>query len=152
MACILEQRGYKKITVYLLDTIIKDKYLIGQFNKQNTDAVKQSTAEYMAKEGYEKDYIDKVMLAMSAELEVSKQPITGKLMMGKVFLFKALEEDLRIDYVGKGDVWKYTALLKDNNIKPFAQMLTIISVPCHHGNVLQEPVVSKVIMSRAVEN
>ncbi len=75
--------------------------------------------------------------ASKAEKEISKQPISGTLTSSKVILFKALQEDKRIDYEGREQIHKYIQSLKDNNVRPFVKNLEVINLECNHGNILE---------------
>ena len=145
MAYILEQKSFENINLYLLDTVIKDKYLINQLGKQDPFVIKQNMKAHMISEGYEEEYVNKVILASEAEIEISKQAISGMLKHSKIILFKALEEDERIDYEGRQESWKHIQSLKSNNIELFTKNIKVIDMVCNHGNILDHPLIFKLI-------
>ena len=134
---ILEQNGFININICLLDTVIQDEYIINHNNKRDEIEFKQKIREHMISEGYENDYVNKVIRASKAEKEISKQAISGRLKSGKVILFKALQEDKRIEYEGRKKIYKYTQSLKDNNVGQFVKNLEVINLECNHGNILE---------------
>ena len=145
VASILEQKGYKNIVIYLLDTHIDVKNI-------NKEAIQSSTEnksgtlkfrEKMINEGNEKSYVDKVIANLPTEKKLSSQPISSKLKYTNILLFKAALEDTRmVEIFDKRKVSISMLKLKYNNIDKVIFSLTQLKVVkmlnSHHSNILNE--------------
>ncbi|MEM9243697.1 MAG: AMP-binding protein, partial [Pseudomonadota bacterium] len=134
MGYILEQQGFRRIEIFLFDTIIKDNVLIKYYKQQDVIDLCKKTKEYMLSIGYKENYIKKVLQAFPAERSLLVQGISGVLRFSEVVLFKALEKDRSIVH---GREHRYTQTLEDNNIGQFVRNLKVIPVACSHGNILE---------------
>jgi amino acid adenylation domain-containing protein len=137
MAYELEQKGYHNINIYLLDTLISDAFIASRFNEAVEIDINQQKRDSMIAMGYDQEYVERVIRASSAESDIVKQPISGRLTYSDVLLYKALEADTRIDYEGRNEMYQHILELPDNNIQPFVKNLKIVHLPCHHGNIVE---------------
>ena len=87
MAAALEMRGFKNLTVFLLDTYLNNEKLDAQNNNDLFDDEKSALLRK-----YNSEYVEKVISAISAERELSKSPISCYLERTKVILFRATQK------------------------------------------------------------
>ena len=138
IASILETKGYKNITLYLLDTHLQNKD-IKNMAENELEALK--LREEMIKQGYDKTYVDKVIDNLPTEHKLSFQSISTKLKYTKILLFKAtLENPTMIGDQRKANI----SLLKSkyNNIDKLISYSTQLKVTrminSEHDNILHE--------------
>ena len=136
MGHLLEQIGFRNINIYLLDTVIKDEYLINILEEQSEEESMEIHEAQMICEGYDKEYAQRILKASVAEMEIGNQPVSGKLKTSRVVLFKALHEDKRIEFKSRTKIYEHIQKLKDNNVGQFAENLEVINLECHHGNIV----------------
>ena len=139
IASILERKVCKNIIIYLLDTYIKST------NKgiENIEANKLEDLklrEEMIKQGYDKSYIDKVMVNIPTGRKLSFEPISSKLKYTNILLFKAAIEDGMTEIFDKRKAKilnsKYNNI--DEVIYSLAQLRVTKMLNSHHGNILNE--------------
>ena len=135
IASILERKGHKNITVYLLDTYIANKDIESTETNKLEDI---KFKEYMIGEGYDKSYVDKVIANLPTERKLYFQAISSKLKYTDILLFKANLEDTRMTEIDRRNVLNS----KYNNIDKVISSLSQIKVKkmlnSHHGNILYE--------------
>ena len=144
IASILENRDTHskkpsyKIKVFLLDTILRDKYVLSSINDFVVmDQIKNQHIEHMKLKGFDELYIKRMMLCMEIEEILVKQGITTPLKYTKVLLFKAMMEDpglKNVEYVYKYPTSKYNNI--DRVIKNKCNIELIRVNNAHHGNIL----------------
>ena len=147
IASILETKGYKNITLYLLDTHIKNKNIKNIAENELEDL---KVREKMIKQGYDKTYVDKVIANRPTESKLSLQPISTKLKYTNILLFKAMLKKTR--FTVYEDVEEDKRLtLKDNNLNKViahsSQLKVIRMLNSYHGNILnsEELLVKEII-------
>ena len=136
IASILETKGYKNITLYLLDTYILNKYT----PNIKADKLEDLTfKEYMINKRYEKTYVDKVIANLPTERKLSFQPISTKLKYSNILLFKAM---LKYNYINENSTQAKNKILitEANNINQVVTSSTQLKVlnvsNAHHYNIL----------------
>jgi len=142
IAYILERRNNVNISLYLLDPIINDDYLMS-LNEEldNPEKVKKEYLKFAMDRGYDDYHTQRVLFNMHAEHELGNTQITGTLNKTKVLLFKAMQLDEMLTLHTK-KIYKYLVNLKYNNVdkiiinKSNLQLIEIENA--HHGNILQE--------------
>ena len=151
IASILEQKGYKNIIVYLLDTAIRDKKnkeIIGDVDMQSRTV---KIREYMMQAKYEISYIDKIISNLETESNFSTQRIFSTIEHARVLLFKAMLEDTRFQLEGN-NLKKHKSILNSsyNNLDKVVCSINQIEIvkmfKFHHGNILEgeEIIVDKI--------
>ncbi|WHA05801.1 phosphopantetheine-binding protein [Candidatus Megaera polyxenophila] len=142
IASILEKKGYDKIRVYLLDTILNDDYLLSLKSKIDLEKIKCEFRNYLIKQNLEKIYIDRVIVNMDIETDLSKQKISSSLANTQIFLFKAMAEDTRFNTIDFRTLYKYLFTLKYNNIDKIVSNCSNIKLiemdNVSHGNILTQ--------------
>jgi amino acid adenylation domain-containing protein/non-ribosomal peptide synthase protein (TIGR01720 family) len=136
MAVNLEKRGFRNINVVLLDTFIRDEYMIS-LSKKNRNSIKQEKSAMS--ESYDVKYVEKVFTAIDAEEVIMNTDISSYLQHAKVTLFKATQElgDNSSDENSKL-ISDYYLQLSDNNINMVAKNVNLINLDCNHYNIIQE--------------
>jgi len=71
MAAQLEINGYQDISVYLLDSLISDPQLEKIRNIIPFDLIVQHTRDYLKQQGYQHDYIDKLLSSLAPEKKLN---------------------------------------------------------------------------------
>ncbi|MDO8955135.1 MAG: amino acid adenylation domain-containing protein [Gammaproteobacteria bacterium] len=135
MASQLEKAGAKNIYVYLLDTLIRDKEMQALQAELHNPKIKQDVRKFMSKEGYEDVYIKKVLSAWESEAGLSNQTISSPLEHAEVILYKANLVDDRFDKLKA--LSQYFVSISDNNVGQIVKKLTLVTLNCHHGNILE---------------
>jgi amino acid adenylation domain-containing protein len=137
VAAILEQRGYKRISVYLLDTLIKDDNVQQMLGQIDFDvAVSNQQKKMLTK--YDSQYVNRVFSAFEVEKSIASCPVTYPLHHAEVVLFKATERGN--DHANSDDERRldtYIKNLSDNNIGSVAKNLTVIPLKCNHFNMIE---------------
>ena len=133
IASILETKGYKNITLYLLDTHIQDKNMK---NIAENELEYLKLREEMIKRGYDKTYVDKVIANIPTESKLSFQPISAKLKYTNILLFKAILEDPTMMGANIRVKSKYNNI--DKVISYSTQLKVTNMINSHHGNLLNE--------------
>ena len=136
IASILETKGYKNITLYLLDTHIQNKNIKNIAENELEDL---RFKEDMINKRYEKTYVDKVIANLPTERKLSFQPISTKLKYTNILLFKAM---LQYNYTNENFTQEKNKILltEANNINQVLTSLTQLKVlnvsNAHHYNIL----------------
>ena len=158
IAIILEQKGYTNIKVYLLDTILKDSYLLSLIKDIDIEKFKNDYRNHIAKLGYDKSYINKLILNMDTENKLSSQSLSSYLNNTKILLFKAMREDTRFEMDTHEKYFKHLSTLKYNNIDKIVSHKSNIKLievnNAHHGNILDEQdlLVSKIKLFKELDS
>ena len=138
MATILEAMGYKKINLYLLDTIIYDKYLL-QMYEANAAKIKNQVKNYISRHKYTKDYEQMVFSSLDVETKVAQTVPSSRLSCTNVILFKASKLDRSFKSKIVEVINSYVINLEYNNVENFITnkgQLRVINLNCHHNNIL----------------
>jgi thioesterase domain-containing protein len=140
MAAILEASGIKKIHVILLDTLVQDEFMKTFITRKYVeDAMKQAQEELRdaALQGHDVAYVEKVNLAIDAEIEMMRSPLSGFLKHTSVTLFKAMRVDMfKVLKDGKFKN-EYVRMLSSNNVDLIANKVHVINLDCYHNDILQ---------------
>ena len=131
MAYILEEKGYKDIHIYLLDTIVYDSVLTKYFSDENKTLASQYL-DHFSIYGIDDEEIKRFL---EVEGDVSSQQVSGKLKHTKVTLFKAKCSDSSIS----DEINSYIKSLKYNNVDKYVSMdnITLITLEnCCHSDIL----------------
>ena len=134
----LEQRGFKKIKVYLLDTVLNDEHLKHLKAKLNRNDILKNLRKQMIAQNLEESYIEKVCSAHNAELSMSNDKISGTLFYTEILLLKAVKmsDILDNDYL---KVEKYICSIPDNNVQSVASKpIRIGRLDCNHNNIFKK--------------
>ena len=152
IAHILEQKNIRMINLYLLDTVLIDKYLLSLSANVNIKEEENKFREYMITEGYDKAYVEKAVSIIEIEGKFSQQRLVSPLSNAQILLFKAILEDTRFAAsIAAKQSEEHILQLKYNNIETVVKNkknLKVINVKnAHHGNILQqEELIIKVIL------
>ena len=140
IAAILEKKGYRDITVYLLDTFIPDKNITILKNK-NTKLMNLKIKNQMIQDGYDISYVDKIISNLKTERKLSNHLISSKLQHTNILLFKAMVKDLRFEEDNNN---KQENILPieynhiDKIISSSTQLKLIKMYKVHHWNILKD--------------
>ncbi len=144
IANILERRGAKNIKLYIIDSFIYDTHLkakLKEMNELDKDKTKNSFIQMMESEGYDPEYIKKVVTNMDSEERVMSEDISANLQNTKILLFKAGLKDPKFGTIdAHREIYDYTKNLTYNNIDKILGNTRNISVVTmrnyHHRNIL----------------
>ena len=139
IAYILEHKGYKNITVYLLDTYVKLSGISSSSNERLEKLKKQYKKE-LIRTGYDISYINKIISNVEITYKLSNQFISSRLKSSKILLFKAM---LKYSKFVEGDVDQQEVIItKYNNIDKIIYSPTQVKVvklfKVYHYNILEE--------------
>lgn len=152
IASILEQYGYIKIKVYLLDTIIRDKQFNKISNKLDIHLLKRNLQSYVSSM-YDSSYVQKIMANYDVECNMVKEATTNKLKHTEIILYKAMQKDTRIETEINDLLYDYTKILKYNNVETLVCDTTQIKLikikNAHHGNIIENNGVYETIIETA---
>ena len=150
IAYLLEQRGFKKIQVCLLDTILNDNYLNRLRSAFNANESLIHLKEYLLKLNFDETYIKKVCGAHSHEVAICKNDISGMLCYTDILLFKATKIDDTHNIGQNLKTKEYILSINDNNVQRISlKKIKIKRLNCHHGNILKK---SKAIINELLNN
>ncbi len=137
MAYHLEQKGFKKIKVYLLDTILHDdENLQCLMSKLDINELKSYRKKQMHAQGADESYIEKIFNAYDAEAAIANSSLSGILVYTNVCLFKASQINNDFNHKDYFKIEKYKCNLIDNNIQKIAKNRVQIEVlDCHHASI-----------------
>ncbi|MDR3502816.1 MAG: amino acid adenylation domain-containing protein [Legionella sp.] len=139
MAYKLEQKGFNKINVFLLDTVLyydeSLRDIIATFDNNPYEEFKN----YLLRQNLDEQYVERMCEAYNAEVSISYNEISGRLINTKITLFKALEINNTFSDAHHLRLEKYKCLIEDNNIqKVSAQKIKVVTLDCHHGNIMKK--------------
>ncbi|WP_259065705.1 non-ribosomal peptide synthetase [Mucilaginibacter sp. X4EP1] len=135
MASILEERGYRNINVILLDTMLTDDNLRKlRSSENNKEIIKQMRG--LLKVEMAEEYVEKVIAGVDAEVTLTNTPISNILKYTNVVLFKATQQETRLNTPATKLIFDYTKLIAGNNIDLVANHLSVINMDCNHFNIL----------------
>ncbi len=133
MACKLEQKGFKKINVYLLDTVLDDDNILDIESTLD----KNSIAKNLLGQNIDENYRKKIDDALDANMAIRDNSISRVLEHTEVTLFKAVE--LAADKTNNESKTSIYISSKDNNVQTVVRKrIRIEKLNCHHGNILQK--------------
>ena len=140
MAAQLEAKGYRQIRVYLLDSLISDPQLEKIRDIIPYDLIVQHTRDYLKQQGYEHDYIDKLLTSLAPEKELNNiRQLSKKLEYTQVRLFKATQFDERVVVENTMAFNQYVSSIKDNNISKVAHHVKIKPLEYSHADIITAP-------------
>ena len=135
MASILEERDYRNINVILLDTMLTDDNLRKlRSSENNKEIIKQMRG--LLKVEMAEEYVEKVIAGVDAEVTLTNTPISNILKYTNVVLFKATQQETRLNTPATKLIFDYTKLIAGNNIDLVANHLSVINMDCNHFNIL----------------
>jgi pimeloyl-ACP methyl ester carboxylesterase len=137
IALQLEDKGFNKVKLYLLDTIIPDAYITKLRRAFKDDWIEKDIRKRSQK--YEADYVEKLVANIKIEKLICEEHPYKRLDSTKVILFKAMELDHSLDIQLYRDFLAYNVSLTDNNISKVCatkELITQINLNCTHMNIL----------------
>lgn len=141
IAAILEQRGYKQIKVYALDTVLYDDHLMSLSATVDTEYLKNEYRHYAKMQHFDESYINRVITNIDVEAGFSRQFICSKLFVTKVLLFKAMQEGVGMIEDAEKSFFRHIAVLSYNNIEKIMfdqkNLQVIDVVNANHLNILE---------------
>lgn len=163
LAAVLEQRGYKNINLYLLDVFLADeKYK--EIEKEMKDKITIESKldlhrSLMLSQGYDSNYIERVMANIDTENKLSRDRISRKLKYAKILLFKAMLKDNRFNDSSNqlDSLHSYISRLEFNNLEKVVtdpRSIHVIKVfEAHHSNILEfEELITQGVTKSAEQN
>jgi hypothetical protein len=144
IAYILEQKGIKKIKVYILDTVLTDEYLESLGDDKDLNERQHRFLNFLSNEGCSNEYIKQALPNISIEMSLGQQKLSGTLIYTKILLFKAMFPDQIIfEIMTKAqEITDYLVGLKYNNLDKVIQdqtNLTLVQINnVDHSNILED--------------
>ncbi|MBF0121715.1 MAG: amino acid adenylation domain-containing protein, partial [Desulfobacterales bacterium] len=132
MAVILEEEGITDINIVLLDTFLPDDRIIDN-RTRNYDEDTEDIKQIFIKEGFNDEYIKKLIDTRKAENVISNQFLSRKLNSSKIRLFKAMKKENSSNIEEE-----YLINLSANNIDAFCKNIEVVKIDCNHANILQK--------------
>jgi len=137
MAAQLEAKGCQHISVYLLDSLISDPQLEEIRDIIPLDLIVQYTQEYLNQQGYQQEYIDKVLSSLEPEKKLNNiRQLSKTLEYTRVTLFKATQYDERVVVENTKQFNQYVSTLADNNIIKVAHDVRIERLEYSHADII----------------
>lgn len=139
MAAILENRGYKNINVFLLDTQLSDQIFDrGLPAEHDQEQVKTMLVQYLRHKKHDESFIEKVVAALPAEHALSLSALSKHLTETRVILFKATKSSFGTKGLEVMDPWEAHYLaLPGSNIDKVASNLEVVRLDCNHMNIVE---------------
>jgi len=141
IASILERRGYNKVRVYLVDTILYDEYLTFLENKIDPEALKERYSAYIMSQDHDVTCLDTVISNIDTENKLIRQNISSFLSKTTVLLFKAMKRIPTENSEIYNKYFEYCSSLEFNNIDKYVDRKNIKVIKLynvHHYSVLQK--------------
>ncbi|MFK5984628.1 MAG: amino acid adenylation domain-containing protein [Pseudomonadota bacterium] len=140
MAAQLEAKGCQHISVYLLDSLISDPQLEKIRDIIPHDLIVQYTQDYLNQQGYQHDYIDKVLSSLAPEKKLNNiRQLSKTLEYTQVTLFKATQYDERVVVENTEQFNQYVSSITDNNINKVAHNVRIHPLKYSHADIITAP-------------
>jgi len=140
MAAQLESKGFRNIRVYLLDSLLSDPQLEKIRDIIPHDVIVQYTRDYLNQQGYQHDYIDKVLSSLEPEKKLNNiRQLSKNLEDTQVILFKATQFDERVVVENTEQFNQYVSILNDNNINRVARDVSILPLGYSHAEIISAP-------------
>lgn len=137
MAAQLEKSGNSGITIYLLDTLIKDNYIKILIQKFGIEKYISKYISKLSVSGVDRDYINKITDIIRLEDKMTMEVFSGKIKYSRLYLYKALQ--LENTDVIIPELANHIKHLKHNNIDKIAQSIQVIPMSdVNHNNILHE--------------
>lgn len=141
MAQILEEKGVKNITVWLMDTILIKSFIIRTFISIFCVVMKKEIMRqyilYLQNCGYSGEYIDRVVDAYNAERKLTTQFPTKKLKSSKVILLRGILHNPDVYY--DKYLCKYKMKSKANNLTEYCENIKVVDLNCGHHTIIKYP-------------
>jgi thioesterase domain-containing protein len=136
IASILESENYTDINITLLDTYIHDEQMHGFFSEADHLNFRDSERSALLLK-YDPAYVEKVMGANIAEMEIARSVVGSKLEHSTVTLFKAGQGMVLENIEDAGRKNSYYISLRANNIDQVAANVQTFTLDCNHDNILE---------------
>lgn len=141
IAYILEQKGIRKINVFLLDPVIPDDYLLSITKEEDTKLTETTYRTYAVQQGYEESYITRVIPTIHTENMLGRQQVSGILMSSNIILFKAMLQGIKLNSNAEKEIYTHLIKLKYNNLEKIVEKLCQIELieisNANHHNMLE---------------
>ncbi|MCL9782400.1 amino acid adenylation domain-containing protein [Vibrio sp. S4M6] len=138
LACLLEERGFTDIEVYLLDTYIGNcaSGVLSDYDSYET------IKNRLVNKGCDADYIAKALAAYSCGREMTHQQLVGDLKYTQITLFKAgmgLSPDHAMSSFDLNRTNAYMANIHDNNLSTIVEQdVEVVRFDdIYHSNILE---------------
>jgi acyl carrier protein len=140
MAYQLEQKGFHKIKIYLLDTILfNDEEFQNLVDDLDIESLNLYRKKKLFNQKIEAHYIEIICSAYEAEASIINCSISGVLNYTKVILFKAKKINNEFNNETHLKIEKYKCSKYDNNIQKIVKnKLEVELLNCHHANILKK--------------
>jgi amino acid adenylation domain-containing protein/non-ribosomal peptide synthase protein (TIGR01720 family) len=154
IAYILEQRGDKKIKLYLLDVVLDDDHLMLLRRDLDLKQLQLDYLEYAQKHKHDKSYTEKIIKNIHTESKLVKKQIDYlNLSNTDILLFKAELQDTTSKINNFKCIYKYSTTLEYNNIdkiiKNQSKINLIKLMNSSHGDALKE---EELLISKIIEH
>jgi amino acid adenylation domain-containing protein len=126
MAAQLENRGFRDIQVFLLDTFYQTAFQIR--------SEPGLLAAMLVMLGIEGEAADRALRAEPTELSLNKETLSAPLLHARITLFKATE-DVNLNMTEQGDGQELLAIA-DNGLSSICRHLQIQSLACNHHSII----------------
>ncbi len=151
IAGLLEQQGYLKIKVYLLDTTIDDDQLKEICSKLSHETMKQKLQAHLLNHEYESGYIQKLVDNYDTENSIHATGYSGNTLYNtQVILFKAMKKDMQIEPMISDLFHRYMIKLPYNNIETAVHHLSQIHLinlhDVSHADIVEHSEIVKVLL------
>ena len=95
---------------------------------------------------YEKSYVEKIVNNFDTENGIGKEKVSRKLVCSRIYLYKAMQKDTRIQMDIIDTVFNQVKAIKYNNIDSVVndvdkQIKLINLEDAHHGNILEQQII-----------
>ncbi|MGA8163502.1 MAG: amino acid adenylation domain-containing protein [Waddliaceae bacterium] len=140
MASLLEQKGVKNITVFLLDYVHHDENILNLKKMISPEQAEKVHQEHLVSEGHSRDSIMRMRKALRNEETLMQQPMSASLCDTRIVLFKAMRPGptFGVDAIKKYQ--EYVLSLPKNNIDLLVKDPSAIELvqlhKAHHLTVL----------------
>jgi thioesterase domain-containing protein/acyl carrier protein len=150
-AAILESEGYSNINVYLLDTVIHDDKLHEVTDRIDHGFIKKFMKDALSTK-YEEGYVNKIIDNFDTENRIGRGRPRQRLEKTRVYLYKAMQKDTRVQLDILDAVFKEVREIKSNNLElvvmnPKEQINLFTLYDAHHGNILEQDIVVEHLIS-----
>ncbi|MDI9357601.1 MAG: amino acid adenylation domain-containing protein [Phycisphaerales bacterium] len=136
MAYQLEQRGFRNILIYGLDTIIFDPIMTSILSKYKTLPEQQQLILLDIAEKHGEVYKEKILDIIPVEEKLSEAPLSGKLQYTRCVLFKAMLSDK----YEVSELFNYRLSLPYNNIDKYVPIenIKVIKLQTSHREIVKQ--------------
>ena len=141
---ILEKKGYTKIRVVMLDSVIANQGLIAKQDKLNINILKSNMEIELKNRKYSSEYIERLLDNYDVELKIVNQAPSDTIKNTEIILFKACKyadnlDDTIVPYI----VNQLTYNNVDTIVEDLSQINLINLSNATHQNILEQEEVRK---------